>query len=95
MDTTKIYPKRHPQTAGRVIDNEAVLMLSDDSEIHVLNAVGSRVYELADGTNSLAQISQQIAQEFDVSLEQAAIDTQDFLQELLDRNVFVLANQPN
>ena len=90
MNFSQIYPKPHPQTAGRVIDGEAVLILADSSEINVLNQVGSRVFELSDGQTSVAEIAQIITEEFDVSLEQAQKDVTEFLQELVKQNIMLL-----
>ena len=93
MDITKTYPKPHPQTAGRVIDGEAVLILADTSEINVLNPVGSRVFELADGQHSIAQIADISAGEFDVTQDEAVKDITVFLQELIEANVMILENR--
>ncbi|MEW5985954.1 MAG: PqqD family protein, partial [Chloroflexota bacterium] len=68
------YPRPHPQTAGRVMDGEAVLILADASEIKVLNQVGSRIYELADGRHSVNEIVDVIVKEYDVSQSAAEAD---------------------
>lgn len=88
----KKYPKPHPQTAGRVIDGEAVLILSDSSEVNVLNLVGSRIFELSDGTHTIAEITETIASEYDVSVEQAEADITTFLQQMINRQVMVLSD---
>lgn len=88
-----LYPKPHPQTAGRVIDKEAVLMLSDASEVNVLNRVGSRVFELADGTHTIAEIRDSIVSEFDVSAEVAQEDIITFLKQMEKRQVFILSDK--
>ncbi|MBP7998315.1 MAG: PqqD family protein [Candidatus Promineifilaceae bacterium] len=93
MSTTPLYPKPHPQTAGRVIDGEAVLILSEISEINVLNEVGSRIFELADGSRTLNEISQAISDEYEVSSQQAEQDVLEFVQKLVKQNVLVLAEQ--
>ena len=89
LDWTKTYPKPHPQTAGRVIDGEAVLILADASEINVLNRVGSSIYELADGTHSVAEIAWEISQLYDTSYAEAETDTVDFLAGLVAQDVMV------
>ena len=86
------YPKPHPQTAGRVIDREAVLMLSDSSEVNVLNYVGSRIFELSDGTHTIAEIAEIISTEYDVSAEEALEDVTAFIQQMEKRKVIVLNN---
>ena len=93
MSTTPLYPKPHPQTAGRVIDGEAVFILSEISEINVLNEVGSRIFELADGSRTLNEISQAISDEYEVSSQQAEQDVLEFVQKLVKQNVLVLAEQ--
>lgn len=88
-----LYPKPHPQTAGRVIDKEAVLILSDSSEVNVLNLVGSRIFELADGTHTIAEIAETIFSEYDVSADQAQEDVIDFVKQMEKRQVFVLSEK--
>ena len=89
MDANNLYPKPHPQTAGRVIDGEAILMLADDSEIQVLNTVGSRIFELADGSRSISEIAQVIAREYQVDEAQAQQDALSFVRQLVAQNVMI------
>jgi hypothetical protein len=37
------------RTACRIIDGKAVVITIDENQVHVLNAVGTRVWELCDG----------------------------------------------
>ena len=90
MNILKMYPKPHPQTAGRVIDGEAVLILADSSEVNVLNQVGSRIFELANGYNSVEEISEIIAGEYEISREKADSDVTEFIRHLVDQSVVVL-----
>lgn len=89
-DILKQYPKPHPQTAGRVIDREAVLMLSDSSEVNVLNFVGSRIFELSDGTHTIAEIAETISSEYDVTVEEATEDVAAFIRQMEKRKVLIL-----
>ena len=90
MNISKMYPRPHPQTAGRVIDGEAVLILADSSEVNVLNQVGSRIFELSDGSRSIEDITMIIAEEYEVSVEQADIDLREFKLQLLYQSIIVL-----
>jgi len=90
MNISKMYPKPHPQTAGRVIDGEAVLILADSSEVNVLNRVGSRIFELSDGTSTIEEIAQTIAREYEVTYEQADLDVREFILQLVDQSIIVL-----
>lgn len=92
MNISKMYPKPHPQTAGRIIDGEAVLILADSSEVNVLNQVGSRIFELANGNNTVEEISETISDEYEISREQADADVREFLLQLVDQSVIVLGD---
>ncbi len=89
MSTSKKYPKPHPQTAGRVIDGEAVVILADSSEVNVLNPVGSRIFELADGSHSVEDVIEVIVAEYNISPEQAAADVNEFLKKLVEQSVLI------
>lgn len=93
MSFTHLYPKPHPQTAGRVIDGEAVLILSEISEINVLNEVGSRVFELSDGTITIREIVQLMSEEYDAHPEQIERDIVEFVQKLVKHQVLVLGEE--
>lgn len=90
MEIAHLYPEPHAQTAGRVIDGEAVLILSDANEINVLNAVGSRIFELADGRHSLADIVDAIVSEYNVPVSEATEDVTRFITQLVAQNVLTL-----
>lgn len=63
-------------------DSETLLLLDPDGgEYYTLEAVGRRVWELADGNRRVAEIAAQISEEYDVSLE---IAEQDLLELLVD-----------
>ena len=70
------------RTACRVIDGKAVVITIDQNQLHVLNSVGTRVWELADG-RSLGQIVAGIVDEFEVEPGQARLDVRSFVEQLL------------
>lgn len=69
------------RTASRVIDGRAVVITIDANELHILNPVGSRVWELADG-RSLTQLVDEIVREFEVDPPRAKNDVYRFVHEL-------------
>lgn len=93
MDLMK-YPRPHPQVAARLVDGTAVIVLADAGEVTVLNPVGSRIWELIDGTRSGNDIVQQIVSEYAVTTEQAVQDVADFLQTLVNANAITLHDCP-
>ena len=70
------------RTASRVIDGKAIVITIDRNELHVLNGVASRVWELADG-RPLTAIIEEIVREFEVDREQATLDVCAFAEQLL------------
>ncbi len=89
MDANKI-PVPHPQVAARIVDGEAVVVLADAGEVNVLNPVGTRIWELIDGTRSVTEIAQTIQAEYEVTGPQAQQDVTEFLQALADAGAVVL-----
>jgi coenzyme PQQ synthesis protein D (PqqD) len=89
MDANK-YPVAHPQVAARIVDGSAVIVLADSGTVTVLNEVGTSVWELIDGTRSIGAIVQAIESEYEVSLEEAARDVQELIQQLLDAKAILL-----
>lgn len=87
------YPAPHPQVAARIIDGEAVILLPENVQVKVLNVVGSRIWELADGTRSVGEITKIIVAEYDVTAQQAERDVNEFIQELVDKKMLVLADE--
>jgi hypothetical protein len=70
------------RTACRVIDGKAVVITIDRNQLHVLNGVGTRVWELMDG-RPLSAIVRAIVEEFEVDPGRAALDVRAFAQRLL------------
>jgi len=77
-----IPPRKHPHAASRVYEGEAFIVLPQSGEYKILNRVGSRVWELIDGSRTAEEMARIIAEEYDVSLEQATGDVSEFLGEL-------------
>lgn len=73
---------QNDRTACRVIGGQAVVITIDQNQVHVLNEVGTRVWELCDG-RSLDAIVDEIVGEFDVDRARAARDVRSFAERLL------------
>ncbi len=94
MDFTS-YPVLHPQVATRTVDGEAVVVLADSGQVNVLNPVGTRMWELMDGTRSIQKIADAICDEFDVTKEEAERDLEEFVQRLVEAKAIVLQGEPS
>ena len=84
-------PTHHPQTAARVFSGEAVIITPAENTVRMLNAVGSRVWELADGTRTVEEIAGVLTQEFDVDLAQARESATQFIDELAAKGLLTFA----
>ena len=90
MLTLNSIPKTNPDVTGRLIDDEAVVVLPKKGKVEVLNQVGAYIWERSDGTRTVRQIIEQICGEFNVSSEVAENDTLVFLNDLIERGIVTI-----
>jgi len=84
---SEIYQK-DPSIVSRKIADEVILVpirqhVGDLESIFTLNETAATAWVLIDGQHSLAEISEQIVSEYEVSLEQAQSDVLELVQELV------------
>ena len=58
------YPVPSRQAVGRQLEGEAVVVLPEHGRVKVLNEVGARVWALADGSRTVAEIVEILAGEY-------------------------------
>lgn len=87
-----IAPKKHPDAAARVYDEEAFIVLPHKGQYKILNKVGTRVWDLMDGSRSTGDIARAISQEYETTFEAALSDVEDFIRDLNDHGM--LADRP-
>jgi len=85
------FLKRREGVAAQVVDGEAVLLDIESGEYFSLNPVGSRIWELCDGTRSTAEIVLVICGEFDVAEDVATADADEILDEFQNEKLVVEA----
>lgn len=83
-------PVPNPNVVGRVVADEAVLVLPEKGTVKVLNEVGARIWSLVDGVRSAREIALLIFSEYNVEQAAAEEDTLVFLGDLADRDVLTL-----
>lgn len=81
---------RAANVAWRVLDGSAVLVAPGSPAIRTLNAVGTRVWELADGRD-VAEIVDAVVNEFEVSRTQAEQDVNTFIESLKGQGLLTVA----
>lgn len=72
---------------SREINGEVVLLTPENSTVHVLDEVGSRIWELCSGSASVDTIVDGIIAEYEVSRDTAEQDVIEFCDKLLDLGV--------
>ena len=73
---------RAERTASRTIDGRAVVISIDHNRVHVLNDLGTDVWEMCDG-RTLDAIARDIVERFEVDPERAALDVRAFAEVLV------------
>jgi hypothetical protein len=79
--------RRNPNAAFRVYDGQATVVLPDRAMVHVLNELGSSVWEAIDGTRSVGQIIESVVDEYDVEPGRAHTEVLEFLAALLEQGM--------
>ena len=79
--------KRKSQVLAKKASEDMVLLDIDSGEYYALNSVGSRVWELCDGTRSVSEVISAIAIEFEAPLETVRTDVIDLLSELAEEHL--------
>ncbi len=77
-----VRPSRDPDVVARAIDDMFVIVDPRTSDVHSLNLVGRRIWELSDGSHTVSDIAAALVDEFDVGLGVAASDVMVFVDEL-------------
>lgn len=76
---TRIY-RKHPLTAGRVLDGIAFVITADDNKMHTLNGSGTLLWELgADGV-TVDQAVDELMSAYEVDIETARRDVTECLE---------------
>jgi len=83
----KVY-RRNPDIVYREIAGEFILVpihhqAGEADSIYVLNETGTRIWELADGKRTLADIIRMITAEFDVDDKTVADDLVEYVDEMV------------
>lgn len=87
MRSPDSIPQRSPMVVSRFLDGEAVLVHPVQGNVRVLNVVGARVWELADGQRTLGDIVEAIATEFQVDVARVETEVPVFCEDLAQRGV--------
>ncbi len=87
MDILSKIPKKSPDIASRIIDEEAIIISLGQSgsgeTIEVLNFTGTKIWELIDGKKSVSEIVRRLTETHDEPGKIVEADVVGFFNKLL------------
>jgi hypothetical protein len=75
------------------LDDGTVILDPGKGNVRVVNDVGYAIWKLLDGHNTIAQISTEICNEYDVTENQADEDIRLFISDLAHRGLVILEDE--
>lgn len=89
------YIARSSQIAARMLGGEMMVMSSVDSTFFTLNEVATAIWQAADGCTPLTEIvARNVCDEFEVELEVARRDAEQFVNELSHHGILLVSDRP-
>jgi len=87
---------RSRKVVSRVVADEAIVVpIREDSaqsgSVYTFNESGTTIWSMIEGGSSAAEVAAYLAAEYDISAEQAAEDTKQFLAALAEEGLIELA----
>lgn len=91
---TDSYPLRGADSASCVIGNQTLIIQSQHKKLFVLNAAGTRIWELSDGRHDMEDIIRETIAHSKKPENQIRQEIEEFIEELVERQVLVILSQP-
>jgi Coenzyme PQQ synthesis protein D (PqqD) len=89
------YIARSSQIAARLLGGEMMVMSAVDSTFFTLNEVATAIWQAADGRTTLSEIvARNVYDKFDVDLQIAHRDAEQFVDELSQHGVLLVSDRP-
>ncbi|MDI6716789.1 MAG: PqqD family protein [Actinomycetota bacterium] len=88
------YPLRGLSSASCSIDGQTLIVEAKNKKLFVLNAAGTKIWELSDGRHTIEDIITKIKLSSKKNEHQVRKETEDFIESLVERQVLVLLKQP-
>jgi Coenzyme PQQ synthesis protein D (PqqD) len=89
------YLRRKEQVIAQENSGALVLFNMDDGQYYSLNEIGSRIWELCDGSRSVGQVVSSLGEEYDSPAEIIKSDALELLEELVLADLLVQGPQPS
>jgi len=88
------YISQNPDTPARTIEGEAIVITPHDSTLHTLNGTATFIWDHADGTKTLGQITEQLLTTYEVEEDVAREDALAFVQEAVAKGLILTGDEP-
>ncbi len=79
------------EVAGKVMDGEAIIINLSNGVYYSMDKVGGMIWEMIEGRHSLEEIVAAISASYDVGAERAKSDVERLLEELVQENLIIVA----
>jgi len=95
MPLSSKYIAKSSAIASRLLADEMIIMSAVDSTLVSLNPTATIIWEAADGNTPLSRIvEEKVCAQFDVAVEQAYADAEQFVNALAELGVLVVSDHP-
>lgn len=88
------YPLRGSDSASCIINGQTLIVQSKNKKLFVLNAAGTKIWELSDGRHEINDIINKIRVNSRKSEIQIRKEIEEFIEELVERQVLEILSHP-
>jgi len=89
------YPTQNPDTPARTVEGEAIVITPHDSTLHSLNETATFIWDRANGTVTLEQITQEMLETYEVDEQLLRQDAEAFVSEAVKKGLMLLHVEPS
>jgi hypothetical protein len=94
VSAPETYVAKATTVASRLLGDETIVMSTVDSTLFSLNPTATVIWEAADGTIPLSRIiAEKVCTQFDVTVEQASADAEEFIHTLSEHGILIVSDQ--
>ena len=87
MLTSQSVPRRKPGILVSQVDGSLVLLDAKGGNYFALDEVGCRIWELSDGSKSIEEVAQALADEYAAPTDEIEADIIELLSEMANENL--------
>lgn len=87
--------KRKQDQLFSEIDGEVVMLSVENSEYYGMDKVGSRIWQLLEKEITWQELIERLLDEYEVAEDQCKEDTRKFIEQLIEKDLVVIALNPS